>query len=301
MVAAAVALAAAANAADSENDEQQQCMGKPPMEIVATFMGMDLDYELADRICCNNHHYAEPKGYHAWPEVDFYAKLDPTKETVFYDSVCGIPLFVAPRGRTFDEFVEESLLHGWPSFRPAEMVSENVIIHPGGRMESKCLTHLGHNLPKDGIDRYCIDLVCMAGAPPILAATGNGTATIGGTQAATPAAETPETETGTTDGMVSSSGSGSEQDADMDGILSASEFDAATYESSAELNSGKHPKTAQKIGWAVGITAALLFSMVAGRMYVKRRQETRKKQDGSSKQEPASLDEGTNSDNGGSV
>ena len=32
-------------------------------------------------------------------------------------------------------------------------------------MESKCLTHLGHNLPEGGVDRYCIDLVCVAGEP----------------------------------------------------------------------------------------------------------------------------------------
>jgi hypothetical protein len=33
------------------------------------------------------------------------------------DSVCGIPLFVAPRGRTFAAWEAESLSHGWPSFR----------------------------------------------------------------------------------------------------------------------------------------------------------------------------------------
>jgi nitric oxide reductase large subunit len=44
-------------------------------------------------------------------------------------------------------------------------VSENVIIHNDGRMESVCKTHLGHNLPEGGVDRYCIDLVCMAGEP----------------------------------------------------------------------------------------------------------------------------------------
>ncbi len=44
-------------------------------------------------------------------------------------------------------------------------MSENVIIHNDGRMESVCKTHLGHNLPEGGIDRYCIDLVCMAGEP----------------------------------------------------------------------------------------------------------------------------------------
>jgi hypothetical protein len=57
------------------------------------------------------------------------------------------------------------LHHGWPSFRPEEIVSENVIIHKKGRMESRCLTHSGHNLPEGGVDRYCIDLVCISGQP----------------------------------------------------------------------------------------------------------------------------------------
>mmetsp|Transcript_42292 Transcript_42292/g.89947 ORF Transcript_42292/g.89947 Transcript_42292/m.89947 type:complete len:270 (-) Transcript_42292:121-930(-) len=142
----------------------EQCYGFTPMPSVSTFLDATLQYSTAERICCNNHRYAEFRGYLAAPEVDLFGRLDPTKETVFYDSVCGIPLFVAPRGRSFEEFKEESLRHGWPSFRPEEIVSENVIIHDGGRMESRCLTHLGHNLP-DNRDRYCIDLVCVAGEP----------------------------------------------------------------------------------------------------------------------------------------
>merc|ERR1711933_171900 len=197
-------------------------MGLQPMESVATFMDMDLDYELADRICCDNHRYAEPRGYHLLPEVDFYAKLDPNVEHVFYDSACGIPLFIAPRGRSFDEFVAESTYHGWPSFRPDELVSENVIIHDDGRMESKCLTHLGHNLPKDGIDRYCIDLVCMAGVSPISSAKDNSL------------------------------------DSDT-GIILASEFNATSYESSAEDVSGKYPKTKERLI----IAAAVVLPIVA--------------------------------------
>lgn len=144
---------------------EEQCFGYTPMSSITTFLGSSLDYDTAQRICCNNHRYAEYQGYLDAPEVDLFSKLDPTVETVFYDSVCGIPLFIAPRGRTFEEFKAESLKHGWPSFRPEEIVSENVIIHEKGRMESRCLTHLGHNLPEGGVDRYCIDLVCMAGEP----------------------------------------------------------------------------------------------------------------------------------------
>jgi len=143
----------------------QQCNGLDPQPGVASFLGAKLDYDFADYICCHNHIWAEDRGYLAFPEVDLFNRLDPEAETIWYDSVCGIPLFISPRGRSFDDFKTESLYHGWPSFRPEEIVSENVIIHDDGRMESRCRTHLGHNIPKDGIDRYCIDLLCIAGAP----------------------------------------------------------------------------------------------------------------------------------------
>jgi len=162
LFAAAATLSASTTLAASPDD---QCFDFTPMPSVGSYLGAALDYSVADRICCHNHKYAEYRGYLAAPEVDFFGRLDPSVETVFYDSVCGLPLFIAPRGRSFDEFQKESLKHGWPSFRPEEMVSENVIIHNDGRMESVCKTHLGHNLPEGGVDRYCIDLVCMAGEP----------------------------------------------------------------------------------------------------------------------------------------
>ena len=45
--------------------------------------------------------------------------------TTYYDSVTGKPLFVAPIGRTMDEFLAESNVHGWPSFRDSEVVWAN--------------------------------------------------------------------------------------------------------------------------------------------------------------------------------
>lgn len=142
-----------------------QCYGYPPQSSVSSFLGASLDYTTAETICCNNHRYAEKSGYLAESHVDLFGRLDPNVETVFYDSVCGIPLFIAPRGRSFESFKADSLKHGWPSFNPEEVVSENIVLHDDGRMESACLTHLGHNLPEGGVDRYCIDLVCVAGSP----------------------------------------------------------------------------------------------------------------------------------------
>ena len=40
----------------------------------------------------------------------------------FYDSVTGKPLFKAPIGRSMEDFVAESKVHGWPSFRDQEVV-----------------------------------------------------------------------------------------------------------------------------------------------------------------------------------
>ena len=77
------------------------------------------------------------------------------------------PLFIAPRGRTVQEFIEESRKHGWPSFRDQEVVWENMRCLQNGEAVSIDGTHLGHNIPSaDGRNRYCINLVSVAGNPP---------------------------------------------------------------------------------------------------------------------------------------
>lgn len=57
-----------------------------------------------------------------WLKTTFLDEVDRSGETTFYDSVSGRPLFVAPRGRSWDEFEAESRSHGWPSFRDEEVV-----------------------------------------------------------------------------------------------------------------------------------------------------------------------------------
>ena len=57
-----------------------------------------------------------------WLSTSFLKEVDKTKETTFYDSVTGLPLFVAPRGRSWEEFEAESRSHGWPSFRDQECI-----------------------------------------------------------------------------------------------------------------------------------------------------------------------------------
>ena len=214
----------------------EQCHGLKPMPSVANFLGATLDYEVADNICCHNHRFAEYRGYLAAPEVDLFGRLHPDVETTFFDSVCGLPLFIAPRGRTFEEFKDESLHHGWPSFRPEEIVSENVIIHSDGRMESKCLTHLGHNLPEGGVDRYCIDLVCMAGMP----LEGGSPVNIAQTLSL-----------------------------NDENIITAEGLDPDTYESSAEQWSGKNNYARKRI--IIGVGVAIAFVSAVGMFHCAKR------------------------------
>ena len=84
----------------------------------------------------------------------------------FYDSVSGKPLFKAPVNRSVDEFINESKVHGWPSFRDQEVVWDDVrVLKSSGETVSTIGTHLGHNIPDGTGNRYCINLVSIAGNP----------------------------------------------------------------------------------------------------------------------------------------
>lgn len=124
------------------------------------------DRNVAERIDCYNRDFAEYFGY--WERTGFLSEEqgsgdDGKGPVTFYDSVTGKPLFVAPQGRSWEQFVAESKFHGWPSFRDNEVVMENVRVLPDGETVSVDGTHLGHNLPDGTGNRYCINLVSVAG------------------------------------------------------------------------------------------------------------------------------------------
>ncbi len=130
-------------------------------------------------------------------------EVDKSGETVFYDSVTGRPLFVAPRGRTFAEWEAESRSHGWPSFRDEEVIWDDVRVLPDGEAVSTAGTHLvrvhvrvlpracthsltrprvataqGHNLPdRKGACRQCArtpactDSLCVSPQATVTAST----------------------------------------------------------------------------------------------------------------------------------
>ena len=72
--------------------------------------------KLADKICNYNRQFAEFAGY--FKSTSFEDAVLAAKGPVtFYDSVTGKPLFVAPINRSAEDFIQESEIHGWPSFR----------------------------------------------------------------------------------------------------------------------------------------------------------------------------------------
>ena len=127
------------------------------------------DGKLADKICNFNRHSAENPTYFASRPRNFTKAVAKAKKEnrpiTFYDSNTGLPLFTAPRGRTMDEFIKESKAHGWPSFRDSEVNWDNVRCLKNGECVSIHGTHLGHNLPDGKGNRYCINLVSIAGNP----------------------------------------------------------------------------------------------------------------------------------------
>eukprot|EP00543_Licmophora_paradoxa_P010095 CAMPEP_0202473876 /NCGR_PEP_ID=MMETSP1360-20130828/92081_1 /ASSEMBLY_ACC=CAM_ASM_000848 /TAXON_ID=515479 /ORGANISM="Licmophora paradoxa, Strain CCMP2313" /LENGTH=203 /DNA_ID=CAMNT_0049100959 /DNA_START=54 /DNA_END=665 /DNA_ORIENTATION=- len=77
------------------------------------------DFQVADRICNFNRHYAEYAGYWTTTEFldDIKTRSNPEEPIEFFDSVTGELLFTAPIGRSMKDFIVESQSHGWPSFR----------------------------------------------------------------------------------------------------------------------------------------------------------------------------------------
>jgi len=118
--------------------------------------------KLADKICNFNRHFAEMGGY--FQSTSFEETVMAAKDPItFYDSVTGKALFVAPINRSAEDFIEESKVHGWPSFRDEEVVWDNVrVLKRSGETVSVDGTHLGHNLPDRSGNRYCINLVSIA-------------------------------------------------------------------------------------------------------------------------------------------
>lgn len=102
-----------------------------------------VDYATTDNICCFNRHYAEGSGSYSSNNL-FMAEAKRGGEITYYDSVTRKPLFIAPRGRSLEAFLDESSHHGWPSFRDEEVVWDNVRVLSDGEcvsVDGTCVRH----------------------------------------------------------------------------------------------------------------------------------------------------------------
>ena len=104
--------------------------------------------DIADNICALNR---QRRARHVLgaPTLAFCARRSrPQGPIEFYDSNTGELLFKAPIGRSCDQFVRESRVHGWPSFRDARSWTGRTRVLPNGEWHlGRGSYHLGHNWP----------------------------------------------------------------------------------------------------------------------------------------------------------
>ena len=146
---------------NSSKYDSQRIMykGKQTCKLFANQLRWNVDINLARRICCNNRLGAEQKN--SWENnKDFNIWLQSDEPKIFYDSVSNLPVFKIKR--PINEWIEESQKHGWPSFRDNEIIGK-VRVLPNGEVVTPYGYHLGDNLPDKLGNRYCINLVSIAG------------------------------------------------------------------------------------------------------------------------------------------
>ena len=131
------------------------------------FLPVDENETLSEAVCCDSRAmpFAEPQNLYQEPDIALFDKMNQTTTTTFYDSVCGVPVFRTPVGRSLKDFKADTTEHGWPSFRNEEVFKQNVVTNTStGFVTSVCGTHLGSYLPDSQGPRWCIDLSCISGS-----------------------------------------------------------------------------------------------------------------------------------------
>merc|ERR1711865_339582 len=126
---------------------------------------VDANESLAEAVCCDQRAVdgAEPMFTFDAPDISLFSKIDGANVT-FFDSVCGLPVFVAAVSRPLSDFEADTREHGWPAFRTGEVVEDNVVTdYDTGLVYSTCGTHLGSYEPDENGPRWCIDVSCIAG------------------------------------------------------------------------------------------------------------------------------------------
>ena len=139
--------------------ENGTCVGTPQSNL-----RWNVEYDVANWVSCFNRHLAENRNYAFTGDRTYLTYLESSgTDITYYDSITGKPLFYGPKSRSMKEFLDESQPSGWPSFRQDEVNWDNVEVFWDGEIFSVDGTHLGHNLPDELGNRYCINLSSIAG------------------------------------------------------------------------------------------------------------------------------------------
>lgn len=117
----------------NESIMKQKTHGTSNTSGVQNNLKWNCDIKIADRICNYNRQYAEYSGYWEYSttflnDIHSINNISEDNPIIFYDSNTGKELFRTPIGRTWDDFIDESEHHGWPSFRDQEVNKRNLEI-----------------------------------------------------------------------------------------------------------------------------------------------------------------------------
>ena len=141
--------------------ENGTCVGQPQSNL-----RWNVENDVANWVSCFNRKYAEDRSYAFTGERTYLTWINASDTDIkYYDSITGKQLFEGPKSRSIQDFLDEAQPSGWPSFRGDEVNWEYVKEHWDGEIYSVDGTHLGHNLPDELGNRYCINLSSIAGLP----------------------------------------------------------------------------------------------------------------------------------------
>jgi len=97
--------------------------------------------------------------------IGLFQQLNSSGITTLYDSTCGLPLFNAPIGRTFEEWKDECEMSGELLFHEKEAICDNLRVLKSGELVSICGTRLGEYIASSSGDYYSVNIACLSGLP----------------------------------------------------------------------------------------------------------------------------------------
>lgn len=97
--------------------------------------------------------------------IGLFQQLNASGITTLYDSTCGLPLFKAPIGRSFEEWKNECERNGELLFDEKEAICDNLRVLQSGELVSICGTRLGEYIASSSGDYYSVNIACLSGLP----------------------------------------------------------------------------------------------------------------------------------------